>query len=125
MRRRFGPAVTVLQNADVQEAVSALIAWAQNPSDWALRKAAVVQGMEAGQGQSAVSEFQKLASQRGVVGNSILGALIQLQLGRAKVLAGDQAGGRKAYQDFFELWKDADANVPILLRAKTEYAKLQ
>jgi tetratricopeptide (TPR) repeat protein len=81
--------------------------------------------MEAGQGQSAVSEFQKLASQRGVVGNSILGALIQLQLGRAKVLAGDQAGGRKAYQDFFELWKDADANVPILLRAKTEYAKLQ
>jgi hypothetical protein len=30
-----------------------------------------------------------------------------------------------AYKDFFALWKDADADVPILKQAKGEYAKLQ
>jgi hypothetical protein len=30
-----------------------------------------------------------------------------------------------AYNDFYTLWKDADADIPILKQAKTEYAKLQ
>ena len=30
-----------------------------------------------------------------------------------------------AYQDFLALWKDADPDIPILKRAKAEYAKLQ
>jgi len=32
---------------------------------------------------------------------------------------------RTAYQDFLTLWKDADPNIPILIAAKAEYAKLQ
>ena len=50
--------------------------------------------------------------------------LAHLQLGRARVLAGDNAGARTAYQDFLALWKDADPDVPILKEAKAEYAKL-
>ena len=34
------------------------------------------------------------------------------------------AKARSAYQDFFTLWKDADPNIPILRKAKAEYAKL-
>jgi hypothetical protein len=30
-----------------------------------------------------------------------------------------------AYQDFFALWKGADADIPILKQAKAEFAKLQ
>jgi hypothetical protein len=30
-----------------------------------------------------------------------------------------------AYQDFFALWKDADPDVPVLVAAKSEYAKLK
>jgi hypothetical protein len=30
-----------------------------------------------------------------------------------------------AYQDFFGLWKDADPDIPILIAAKSEYAKLK
>ena len=30
-----------------------------------------------------------------------------------------------AYQDFFGLWKDADPDIPILIAAKAEYAKLK
>jgi serine/threonine protein kinase/tetratricopeptide (TPR) repeat protein len=32
---------------------------------------------------------------------------------------------RTAYQEFFALWKDADPDIPILTRAKAEYAKLE
>jgi eukaryotic-like serine/threonine-protein kinase len=46
-------------------------------------------------------------------------------LGRAKTLAGDKDGARKAYQDFFTIWKDADPDVPVFIAAKAEYAKLQ
>jgi hypothetical protein len=35
------------------------------------------------------------------------------------------AGTRKAYQDFLALWKDADADLPILIEAKKEYAALK
>jgi hypothetical protein len=30
-----------------------------------------------------------------------------------------------AYKDFLALWKEADANIPILKQAKAEYSKLQ
>ena len=32
---------------------------------------------------------------------------------------------RTAYQEFFNFWKDADPDIPILKEAKAEYAKLQ
>jgi len=37
----------------------------------------------------------------------------------------DTAKAPSAYNDFFTLWKDADADIPILKQAKAEYAKLQ
>jgi serine/threonine protein kinase/tetratricopeptide (TPR) repeat protein len=81
--------------------------------------------LEAGQGQQAAAEFQKLIDHRGIVQNFVLGALAQLQLGRAGALSGDKESARKGYQDFFALWKDADPDIPILKQAKAEYAKLQ
>jgi hypothetical protein len=30
-----------------------------------------------------------------------------------------------AYDDFLTLWKDADPDIPILITAKSEYAKLK
>jgi eukaryotic-like serine/threonine-protein kinase len=38
---------------------------------------------------------------------------------------GDTAKARKAYQNFFGLWKDADPDNPILIEAKKEYEKLK
>jgi serine/threonine protein kinase/tetratricopeptide (TPR) repeat protein len=76
-------------------------------------------------GSEAAAEFQKIVDHPGVVLNSITGALAKLGLARAYAGEGDPAKARVAYQDFFALWKDADPNVPILLAAKSEYAKLQ
>jgi hypothetical protein len=51
--------------------------------------------------------------------------LTYLRLARAAARTGDTARSRKAYGDFLTLWKDADADTPILKAAKQEYAKLQ
>jgi eukaryotic-like serine/threonine-protein kinase len=40
------------------------------------------------------------------------------------VLAGDRAKALKGYQDFLALWKDGDPDVPILIEAKAEYARV-
>ncbi len=56
--------------------------------------------------------------------NGPIGALAHLGLGRAYVLAGDAAKAKIAYQDFLALWKDADADIPLLKEAKSEYADL-
>jgi len=76
------------------------------------------------QASSAASEFQKLLNHPGCVVNYPLGALAHLELGRAYALAGDKTKARVAYQDFFALWKDADADIPVFIAAKTEYSKL-
>jgi hypothetical protein len=46
-------------------------------------------------------------------------------LARAYAMAGNKEAARAAYQEFLTLWKDADADIPILKEAKAEYAKLQ
>jgi tetratricopeptide (TPR) repeat protein len=81
--------------------------------------------LQSGQGQQAVSEFEKLTNHPELVTNCLVGALSHLQLGRAQVMMGDKPAARKSYQDFLTLWKDADPDVPIYRQAKAEYAKLQ
>ncbi|MGH9503776.1 MAG: protein kinase domain-containing protein [Terriglobales bacterium] len=76
------------------------------------------------QGKEAAEQFQNILNHRGVCGTLPTCSLAHLQLGRARVLSGDNTGARAAYQDFFALWKDADPDVPILKEAKAEYAKL-
>jgi len=76
-------------------------------------------------GSAAAGEFQKILDHRGIVLNFPLGALAHLQQGRAYVLSGDTAKAKAAYQDFFNVWKDADPDIPILKEAKVEQSKLQ
>jgi serine/threonine protein kinase/DNA-binding winged helix-turn-helix (wHTH) protein/tetratricopeptide (TPR) repeat protein len=111
--------------------------------------------LAAGQGSAAAGEFQKILDHAGVVLNCAYGALAHLGLGRAYALeagtavtavrndastkretpmdperlpmpqADALAKARAAYQDFFTLWKDPDPDIPILKKAKAEWAELQ
>jgi eukaryotic-like serine/threonine-protein kinase len=76
-------------------------------------------------GSEAAFEFQKVVTHRGIVVNSVIGALAHLQIGRAYSMQGDTVRAKAAYQDFLTLWKDADPEIPIFIAAKAEYAKLQ
>jgi serine/threonine protein kinase/tetratricopeptide (TPR) repeat protein len=81
--------------------------------------------LKMGEGSEAAQEFQKILALRNFAPADPLISMAHLGLGRAYVLSGDTAKGRAAYQDFFALWKEADADLPILQQAKAEYAKLQ
>ncbi|HEV3207501.1 MAG TPA: protein kinase [Terriglobales bacterium] len=76
-------------------------------------------------GAKAAAEFQRILDRRGVLVPSDQYPLAQLNLGRAYVVSGDTGKAKKAYQDFFAMWKDADPDIPALIQAKAEYAKLQ
>src|SRR3954470_2454412 len=73
----------------------------------------------------ATGEFQKILDHASIVGNEPIGALAHLGIARAWFLSGDTAKAKSEYQNFFNLWKNADPDVPILEEAKAEYTKLQ
>jgi eukaryotic-like serine/threonine-protein kinase len=84
------------------------------------------------EGAEAAAEFEKILDHKGANWGSAwqhpywaqFYSLSYLGLARASALAGDSAKARKAFQDFFALWKDADPDIPVLIAAKVEYAKL-
>ena len=51
--------------------------------------------------------------------------LSHLRLARVLALQNNKAGSRSEYEKFFDAWKAADANVPILKKAHTEYSHLK
>ena len=75
-------------------------------------------------GTKAAAEFQRILDHRGAISWSIEYPLAQLHLARAYAMQGDTAKARTAYQDLFALWKEADADVPLLRAARAEYGKL-
>jgi len=80
--------------------------------------------LRAHHGAEAAAEFQKILDQKGAYWGPLY-SLAYAGLGRAEVLAGDNAKAKKAYQDFLAIWKDADSDLPILAEARKEYAALQ
>lgn len=66
-----------------------------------------------------------MVDRRGAVINCPLETLARLGLARAQALSGDVVKSRTAYEDFLSLWKDAEADLPIFIQAKAEYAKIQ
>ncbi len=81
--------------------------------------------MQLKQSAEAAAEFQKILDRRGYAPLSPLYPLAHLGLARATALTGDTARSRKSYEDFFAVWKEADAELPILRTAKREYDQLR
>ena len=76
-------------------------------------------------GRGAGDEFQAIVDHRGEAPASPLYALAHLGLARAASLTGDKGRARKAYEEFFSLWKGADTGLTPLTEAHLEYARLQ
>ena len=73
-----------------------------------------------------MSAFQSALQSRGNLTAPTPPFYAQAQLGvaRAYAMGGDKLNAKKAYQDFFAIWKDADVDLPMLVAAKKEYAAL-
>jgi hypothetical protein len=91
--------------------------------------------LAAGQDGAAAAEFQKIIDHSGIVWNCWTGTLAHLGVARVNALESRSSQGADAdaarvralaaYNDFLTRWKDADPDIPILIAAKAEYAKLQ
>ena len=68
--------------------------------------------------EKAKVEFQEILDNRGFGISSPLYPLAQL--GKARAMK-----SKKEYEKFFEMWKDADKDLPALIAAKKEYAELE
>jgi hypothetical protein len=91
--------------------------------DWYVSYARGRVFLRARQGSVAAVEFQKIIDHRHITHNMAIGPTCYVWLARARTQAGDTVSARRAYQDLFAIWKD-DPDLPILLQAKAEYAKL-
>jgi tetratricopeptide (TPR) repeat protein len=84
-------------------------------------------------GADAADEFRKITDHKGASWASAwrypwwgqFYSLSWLGMARGSAVAGDVVNSQKAFQQFFELWKDADPDIPILHQAKAEYARLR
>ena len=81
-------------------------------------------------GSAAASDFDFPVTHRSVFllcqvqGMNVAYPLSLLGLARAEVLEGDLAKARKQYQAFFDYWKAADPDLPPLVAAHSEAARL-
>jgi len=84
------------------------------------------------QGAEAAAEFRKIVNHKGASWGAtwvhpnwgLFYSVSYLGMARGLSLSGDTEKAKRAFHDFFELWKDADSDVPILRQAKAEYAKM-
>ena len=75
-------------------------------------------------GSAAAEQFQIILDHPGINVTSPRHPLSRLGLARAYTLQNNTALARKAYDDFFVLWSNADPDLPILQAARAEYQHL-
>ena len=85
---------------------------------WSLAK------MQVGDLSAAAKGFAFMTSRQARNALSATTPFAYAMLARAQLQLGQKDDARKAYEKFFELWKDADPNVPLLIQAREEFARL-
>jgi DNA-binding winged helix-turn-helix (wHTH) protein/Flp pilus assembly protein TadD len=75
----------------------------------------------AGDHAKAAADFETVIDRRGWPDWEVFAPVAQLDLARAYAMQGEREDSRKAYDEFFTTWKDADPDIPILRQAKAEY----
>jgi DNA-binding winged helix-turn-helix (wHTH) protein/tetratricopeptide (TPR) repeat protein len=81
--------------------------------------------LAAGQGAEAEAKFKELIANPALDDPTMPSTILaHLGLARAYALEQKVAGSRDEYNKFFALWKDADGDLPVLQKARSEYAHL-
>ena len=115
-------AALAMGQARPMDAVTALeAARAYELSGFGVLKARGEAYLVAKEPKAAAPEFQKIVDHYGIDVISPEIPLAHLGLARAYTRAGDAADSRDEYEKFFTLWKNADADVPVLVTARAEY----
>jgi predicted Zn-dependent protease len=81
--------------------------------------------LRARRGPDAVQEIRAILDLRSLEPTNPIYSVLRVELARAYALSGDTAKSRQSYQDFLALWSDADPDLPLLQKARDEYARLR
>jgi hypothetical protein len=81
--------------------------------------------LQLGHHAAAADEFRSIVDHQGELPDAPLYPLAHLGLARALAAGAAPADARQAYVAFFNLWKDADPDLPALKEARLEFARLQ
>ena len=80
--------------------------------------------MQAGDPQAALKGLTFMTSREARNALTATTPFAYAMLARVQVQLGRKDEARKSYERFFELWKDADAELPLLKQAREEFSKL-
>lgn len=72
----------------------------------------------------AVTEFQKIESSPGLVGNCWSAPLAKLGIARAQVRVSAKADAKSSYQKLLNIWSGADPDVPLVKQVHLELSKI-
>jgi tetratricopeptide (TPR) repeat protein len=97
--------------------------WPTDENDTSLHLTHGLIDLMDGRAEAAAARF-KLLIERQPLSTTMIKPVSQLYYGRALAKQGKKDESRKAYQQFLELWKNADPTLPLLVEAKKEYARL-
>jgi len=81
--------------------------------------------LAAHQPDHAITEYRKIVDYAYLTCTTQTYPLAHLGLARAFAMQGNHTAARQEYETLFTLWKDADADLPPLLQARSEYARLK
>jgi tetratricopeptide (TPR) repeat protein len=80
--------------------------------------------LQAHAAKNAEMEFKRIIDNPGVDSASPYHSLAYLGLARALLMQNRKSEAKNAYESLLQLWESADADLPVLLQAKSEYALL-
>ncbi|WP_109487887.1 winged helix-turn-helix domain-containing protein [Occallatibacter savannae] len=126
-------AITAMERGDPATAVEMMMS--ATPYERAYPDAIYIRGLallKLHKVTEAAKEFQKVVDHKGASWGATWDlpnwgqyyVLSYLGMARAYASVGDRAKARDAYDDFFALWINSDRNIPVLAKAREEYARL-
>ena len=97
---------------------------ARDPTQWEAQLVAGSAAMALARPAEAAAFFKAIVDRRTKLGINICIPIALNKLARAQAAVGDKAAARATYEELFKLWQRADADVPLLVEAKKQYAAL-
>ena len=123
-RERSVRALDALASRRYQDAYEHALAAAADPGDNSAMFVAGLAALRLQRWDDAVSAFNGMLARRSKLGLSPLIGICHVMLGRAHAGAGRIPEARKAYDEAFTIWKDAESDMPLLVEARKEYERL-
>ena len=120
-----GKSLVALAAGRTQEAYNLAIAAGVNPGQHNAPFVAGVAALRLQKWDDAAKAFQTMIDNRKFMGMSSLVGAGYIMLGRAHAGAHRTAEAKQAYEEAFSLWKQGDADMPLLVDARNEYSALK